>query len=616
MISFVRGPGGPGRRLASEFVPFWISAIVVLTAVAFVPPWLLVLLGLSAWVGASALLRGVRRRPRVCRFYRIALALHVAFWSLLGVLHSYPGSAGPLGEPRVHDWGRAASVRIGAAAARFELPERTTLAGWGQMPRRIRVPPFGGFGVIGRLGLEFMGAAESGGAPRLPLFRPADNVGTHDVGAQALVILPEGLEGAAPVAFLSLDLVTVDGALADAILTRLEPLGFRPETVTVSATHTHSGPGGTSRQPLSELVGTDHFDAEVFEAVVAAAVASVERAVEGSRPGRLWHGVGRDRDPETGAPIVARNRRKPDRDAIDDRIHVLRAGPRGGEAERLDDAGPGGLLVNYAVHPILARRRTTALSRDLAGHIADAFATTHDPWQVLFVNGAAADISPRHAAGEPADRGRALAEGLRAAVRGRWAASASRVRVRAARVTRDFGTPYVAWGVGDRPALVDAAAGGLFSGGAGGILADALLLPVNAVIWSSGVTEARVAVRFSGAAGVVANLELAVPENEHAFGAIVLELEPDGAAAPTRVPILWTPAEATQALGKHWRRTIADGFLFGYTNGVMAYVVTDAEYDIASYEARTTLYGRRTGSMVGEALAAAYRAAISSGAGP
>ncbi|MDJ0975745.1 MAG: neutral/alkaline non-lysosomal ceramidase N-terminal domain-containing protein [Planctomycetota bacterium] len=616
MISYFRGPGGFGRRAAAEFVPFWASVMVGLTAIAFVPPVVLVVVWLATWFAASALLRWVRTKDRLRRIYRIALGLHIAFWSLLGILHSYPQEPGALGTPTVHDWGRATTVRIGAASATFQLPERATLAGWGQAPRRIRIPPWGGFGVIGRLGLDYMGGLDADGAPRLPVFRRADNVATHDVGARAMVILPEELEEAAPVAFLSLDLVTVEGALTTAIVERLAPLGFRPETVTVSATHTHSGPGGTSRQPLSEIVGTDHFDPEVFEAVVSAAVDSVKAAVDGSIEGRIWYGVGRDRDPETGAPRIARNRRKADTDDIDDRIHVLRLATRMWHIRGPErDVGAGGLLLNYAVHPILNRRRSTSFSKDLAGDIEVAFAMPHDPWEVLFVNGAAADVSPRHATGNGEGRGPALAKALRASVMGKWDSQwPPLVRVRAARVTRDFGTPYAVWGVGDRPALTQAAKDGLFSGGVGGVVADALLLPVNALLWSSGVTEARLAVRFSGAAGVIANLELAVTENEHAFGAIVLELGKRGEERSTEVPILWAPAEATQALGKHWRRTIADGFFFGYTNGVMAYVTTDAEYDVESYESRTTLYGRRTGTMVGEALKAAYDAALSSGA--
>ncbi len=611
MISYLRGPGGFRRRAFAEAVPFWLASLVAGTVMAVLSPVLTIVAWLAAWVGFSLFLRWVRTKDRLRRIYRIALGLHVAFWSLLGILHSYPSAAGELRAPTVHDWGRATRFKVGVGTSVFDLPARTTLAGWGQAPRRIRVPPFGGFGVIGRMGQAWMGAVTDGEGPRLPLFRTADNVTSHDLAARAMVIVPEELEGAAPVAFLSLDLVTLERALADEVVKRLAPLGFLPETVTVSATHTHSGPGGYSKQPLSALVGTDHFDPVVFERIVMAAVSAVTAAHGSVKPGRLVYTEGRDRDPYSGEPVVARNRRAADPNEIDDRIRLLR-----GDLDKrniLDphDLSPVGVLVNYAVHPILNRRRSTALSQDLAGDIRGAFVRNDAADEVLFVNSAAADISPRHAIARRTDRGRALARGLRQAVREAPELAASRVRVRAARVTREFGTPHAVFGVGDREAMIEAAEGGMFSGGIGGFFADLVALPVNAVIWSSGITEARVAFRFSGSAAAIANLELAVTENEHAFGAIVIQFE---SGAPRRVPILWAPAEATQALGKHWRATIADGFLFGYTNGVMGYVTTDAEYGIESYEARTTLYGRNTGEMAGEALKAAYEAALSSDA--
>ena len=77
-----------------------------------------------------------------------------------------------------------------------------------------------------------------------------------------------------------LDLVTSDAELHAAVAAALADLGFAPQTVLVPATHTHSGPGGYSDVPLSALLGTDHFRADVFEAVTAAAVRAVRAAYE------------------------------------------------------------------------------------------------------------------------------------------------------------------------------------------------------------------------------------------------------------------------------------------------------------------------------------------------
>lgn len=266
-------------------------------------------------------------------------------------------------------------------------------------------------------------------------------------------------------------------------------------------------------------------------------------------------------------------------------------------------------LVNYAVHPIIHRRSSTRFSRDLAGAIEDACSQTWD--DVLFVNGASADISPRHMNGIVGDaRARELGNRFNASfLQPEESRPQVRVRVRAARVVRHFGSPHFVFSGSDRAPMTEAAEDGVFGGGPLDILADALTLPVNCAIWSSGITEARFAFRFSGAGAAIMNLEMGVTENRHAFGAIVLEIE-----GGETIPILWAPSEATQALGKEWRRDIADGLLLGYTNGVMGYVTTSDEYAQDSYEARSTLYGPRTGALVTECLKAAYEAALSSDA--
>ena len=171
MIGLRRGEGGWLRRLAGEIVPLGLALVVGQLAGAFLGLLGGVLVGLATWVLASGVLVAVRRRPRLRRAYRLLLLLHVLFWSARGAVVSseLQGPAEPVSTAAVA-WERATTFHAGVGQAAFELPARVTLAGWGQRPRRRRIPAFGGLGVLGRLSLASMGPPAEGEPARSPLF--------------------------------------------------------------------------------------------------------------------------------------------------------------------------------------------------------------------------------------------------------------------------------------------------------------------------------------------------------------------------------------------------------------------------------------------------------------
>ncbi|MDJ0522394.1 MAG: neutral/alkaline non-lysosomal ceramidase N-terminal domain-containing protein [Planctomycetota bacterium] len=623
MISLFRGPGGVGRRCAAEIVPLGCGFV----AVTLYAPlgWTLPrgfalaaggLTGFLTWIAVSVLLRAVRRRPVLRRVYRVALLLHVLFWSTQGVLATANDGAGPVEQAGASAWREPVPFLAGVGDVPFDLPARTTLAGWGAKPRRITMPPLGSVGALGRLGRRWMASPLDDGAPTVPLFRrPDPAVPAEVLGARAVVLRPEAAEDGPPVAFIRVDLVTSDRKLTAAVAESLTDLGFRPEGVLLAATHTHSGPGGYSDVPMSGVIGTDHFDAEVFRAVRDACVAAVRRAHEAARPARIALVKARDRRPD-GRRLLCRNRRKQDPDAIDDRVYAVRLDERDGDATIA-------VLLNYAVHPVLLRRRHMGFHRDLAGALEDAVAA-HVPGSppVLFFNGAQGDVTSERlpvkgAVG--AKRGRLLAERfVETSFAPAWSASTgglrAKLQLRTARTRRRMATPRLLKGWGSRTAVVDALYAPSWESAPGDIAAGLIALPVNVFIWSQGVPDVRFGFSFDGAVGFSVNLEPGVGTAPYEVGAMVFDTSGSGNGDDERWALLWQPGEATQDVGRGWRAAVADigiedCLLVGIAGGSAAYVTTEDEFHAGGYEAVASLYGPGATAHVTEALVEALLAA-------
>ena len=171
MVGLWRGEGGLVRRLLGEVVPLLVGVAVGSFSGAFLGLVGGIVCGLGAAILVSWLLVRVRRHPRARRVYRVLLALHVAFWSALGLWGSVP-EAPPRPATDAQGviarvaWPEALSFRAGVAEVPFTLPAETTLAGWGGPPRRRRWPAFAGFGRLGRWSLAATGAPAQGGPGR------------------------------------------------------------------------------------------------------------------------------------------------------------------------------------------------------------------------------------------------------------------------------------------------------------------------------------------------------------------------------------------------------------------------------------------------------------------
>ncbi|WP_236082189.1 sugar isomerase domain-containing protein [Acidipropionibacterium jensenii] len=147
-------------------------------------------------------------------------------------------------------------------------------------------------------------------------------------------------------------------------------------TVLVSASHTHSAPGawcGTIHPLLPAALDLAQIDAVAHQ--IGSALPQV-RSVD------LVQSVA----PVTG---VGSNRNDPAR-PVDTTVGVLAALLPGNHS-----AGPIGLIVDHACHPTVLGPDSTAWSPDWVTGLRDGLAASLGPVPVLFLQGAAGDVSTR-----------------------------------------------------------------------------------------------------------------------------------------------------------------------------------------------------------------------------
>ena len=604
------------RLLAEQVVPALLGLAAGMMTLTLVPLngfGLGACLAIGLLVGFSAAwaLQLVRHHPRWRLWYRLAVLGHVLFWSYLGITGS---SLRPPGVPQIrpgtHDGSILADLRAGLGEAGFVVPHRCTIGGWGMRPRRFRVPAFAGLGVLGRFSQDLMARGAANGEPRYPLFKSYMAADPHDrlrnVGARALsVSCGEG----APMTWVRMDLVTVSPGMVDTILERVSTQvpGVDRSRLVVSATHTHSSMASYSEQRLAALAGTDHFRPDVQRAAVDAAVRAVSIAHATRARARIAPFSGRDRGPQGGS-LLARNRRTKNDVDIDDRIVGL----------RIDDAKGTtlGVLLNYAVHPTVMKKDTDELHRDVVGAVEEALShELRDHPMIVFLNGAQGDIGPARIAGF---RGEARAKALAIRFAKHVAPiiqsveAYSQGRLHTAYATCDLGSPFVVVARDDRNSWADRFRHHYAGGSVGRTICDVLAYPANAMLWSVGLTEGRLAFDFRGRGATLISLEPSMEQSAICVGAWVLEL--GGGDTPTAaVAGLWQPGEATRALGSMWRkmakmRGYEHCILVGLAGGACAYLTTPDEYETGSYEALATIYGPGGGQEIGAGLEGALDA--------
>jgi neutral ceramidase len=197
-------------------------------------------------------------------------------------------------------------------------------------------------------------------------------LGVHDQPQVTVVALQQG---GATLVIAALDVVALDRDFATQVASLV---GVAPESLLIAASHTHSGPGGFSAKCAPS--GTP-IDEALRNRVMAVVVRTACAALAALRPARLglerWE-----------APGVAGNRNSPERE-VDDRVTTLSVDGEDGE--------PVATIVHFACHPTVLGPDNLQISADFPGPLRQLIArqTSDTEAPVLFLNGAAADVSTR-----------------------------------------------------------------------------------------------------------------------------------------------------------------------------------------------------------------------------
>ncbi len=284
-------------------------------------------------------------------------------------------------------------LRAGAARVRLHVPDGTPLAGYGSVHRRPIVPDV--------LGLY----------PHAFWFTP--NAGTLDeLAVRALVVSL----GDTRVTWIAADLIAVDQGFTRRLEERLLAIGIHPGTLIVSASHTHSGPGGFLAPTLFAVAAVDRESMEVREAVLDAMVQATRRAGVSARDARVAVAT-------VEAPPLTKSRLAA---SLDREIVVLRVTTTSGE--------PVAVVWNYAIHGTMLGPRNLRFSGDVMG-VASRVLEAELGVPALYVNGAVGDVSPQHhGEGAMVADGRALANAVRAAWKAAEPIESTSLAVRTARI--------------------------------------------------------------------------------------------------------------------------------------------------------------------------------------
>lgn len=290
--------------------------------------------------------RGGRWRRRLGLIFAAAIA---ALWFDWRPVHR------PSSEV-VETFRSSGTVLAGAARVPLALPHPAPFAGY---PRHNRAPTTAGSGSLHARSLALR------------------------VGERTLVLS-------------SVELLLVPASLRTAVVSRLGELAVEVDALVLTATHTHSGPGGYWDLAVAERMGVGAFDPEV-EAVLADRIAeAIRESLTRLAPARV--SVGRI---EASSFSLNRN----GFGTTDPRLTALRVDGA--------DGSPMGRVVVYAAHPTIAPRDLSHFSGDWPGALMQALEAdendaddtddtgdTGDGSVALSMQGASGDVTWGKRAGE------------------------------------------------------------------------------------------------------------------------------------------------------------------------------------------------------------------------
>ena len=261
-----------------------------------------------------------------------------------------------------------AEWRTGIAALDLEPPYAIPLGGFGYGPRRAWPH-------------QWFTRKDS------VMFNPHE--GVLDRLRVKVMHLETGEEGRiSKLLFVGMDVVAAPVEMRDALAERLAPLGYDRSSIILSGTHTHSGPGALTRNPIWVLGATDVFHGKFYDWWLDQTVEAVKLARSRIEPAEIFSS-------RFNAVGLQRNRRAGDH-VVDRTAHALLA--------RSADGRWLGGMVNLPIHGISLSEKNMRFSGDTPGAIeahterllasrSRQIGLESEP-VILFMNGAEGDVSP------------------------------------------------------------------------------------------------------------------------------------------------------------------------------------------------------------------------------
>ena len=262
-------------------------------------------------------------------------------------------------------WCLETAPEVGIAAVDIEPAIGVPLAGYGAKSRRL--PGF----------VDWKNRY-----PGTRYFKPS--TGRHSAIRSKAMVIRNGDE---QLVFVSVDFVGVEYAMTRDLAERLAPFGVTEDNLIISGTHTHHGPGSTTRRFALAIAAVDSFNRDAYDSIMDKVQSSVELAFARLTPSELLRTSFR-------TDGIQRNKfRRKDEGHFDDTARLLLA-------RSLDTGALLGGMVNYPLHGNGMPVADLRFSSDVLGQIElrmeelisrENRADDEHP-VVLFMNGAQGDV--------------------------------------------------------------------------------------------------------------------------------------------------------------------------------------------------------------------------------
>ncbi len=194
------------------------------------------------------------------------------------------------------------------------------------------------------------------------------------------VVLQNGSE---KIAIIKLDSIGVTQNIVSDLAKRIEKeTGIDADHITISGTHTHSGPGAMTTHLFWQVAAVDLFESKVYDPLLDKIGQMVIEANNNLQPARLGINTGLSFD-------LSKNRRKKP-GVKDPTVAVFKI-------EKLDGT-PMALMFNFAIHGTCYGADNLHFSGDVMGYaeqnIERMMAEQKTPAVAMFINGSEGDVAP------------------------------------------------------------------------------------------------------------------------------------------------------------------------------------------------------------------------------